>query len=86
MLLSEIPEQLDEKTDVSHLVHQVLVFQLLRYDVAQCLVERCCALAVATDKAVVNHPARLTLKVLHLVSNHSPIQYLDKTSLNLALV
>jgi hypothetical protein len=86
MLLRKIPQQLDKKTDVSHLVHQVLVFQLLRQDVAQRLVERCCALAMATDKAVVDHLTCLALQILHLVSYHPPIQNLDQTSLNLALV
>jgi hypothetical protein len=77
VFLAEVTEKPDKKTNVSHLVHQVLVLQFLWLNVAQSLIKTCSALTVSTNEAVVHHLASFALQVLHLVGKNPLVQDLN---------
>lgn len=67
VVVCEVSHQLHEELDVSHLVQQVLVPQLLRLLVADGLHVGSSAFAVFAHDGVLDHGALLALQILHLI-------------------
>lgn len=86
MVSSEVSHQLHEQLDVSHVVQQVLVSQLLWRGLTNGLQVLASALTVSCDNCVLDHLALLALEILELIGDKSLVNHIKKSGLNVLLV
>lgn len=86
VVAGEVPHQLHEQLDVDHVVQQVLVLQLLRWEIADCLLEAASAVAVLRHDGVLDHLALLADKVLHLILDEAPVHEIYEAALDVVPV
>ena len=86
MVAGEVPDKLHEQLDVDDVVQEVLVLQLLGWEVADGLLVAAGAVAVLRDDGVLDHFALLADEVLHLVLDEASVHEVYESSLDVVLV
>ena len=82
MKLSEVSQKSREQLNVSLWIEHVLVSQLLRTSLTNCLPKRASAITPFSHQLVANHATGHALQILHLVSDQSAIKQLNQPSLD----
>jgi len=80
--LSEVPQKLRKEPNVGLRIQQVLIAQFLRKLVAHSLLEGRRARATLVHQLVIDHVACRALQILHLVGDHTAVEYLDESFLD----
>ena len=86
VLITEVPDEFDDQSHISHLIQQVLVLEFLRQLETHSLHKPTSALTVSPCDLVVDHFARFALQILHLVIDHSLGQNVHQSLLNLGFL
>ena len=82
MKLCEVSQKSREQLNVSLWIEHVLISQLLRTCLSNCLPKRACAITSFSHQLVANHATGHALQILHLVSDQSAIEQLNQPSLH----
>lgn len=86
MISSEISQQRNKDLDISHLIEQVWISELLWRNISNSLDVSTSAFTVLTDSWVPNHFALLALQILHLIRNESSVGHIKKSLFNIELI
>ena len=82
MKLSEVSQKSREQLNVCLRIEHVLIPQLLRTCLSNCLPKRASAITPFSHQLVANHTTGHALQILHLVSDQSTIKQLNQPSLH----
>jgi len=83
---SKVSHQLQEESDVSHVIQEIRVLELLRHLVANCLHIHSCTVAILADQTVLDHLALDAFEILKLVADDPSMKQLNQSPFNLSLV